>query len=116
MNESDAVKLTTGLCSKCSISPRRISLGKCRQRLCLTCHAAYIKEWRKAHKLTDAQKVKANARSYAKVYQKRGKLIPKPCEVCGEKAQKHHDDYSKPLEVRWFCARHHQRHHREMAA
>lgn len=30
------------------------------------------------------------------------------CEVCGEpNAQGHHDDYSKPYDVRWLCAVHH---------
>ena len=34
------------------------------------------------------------------------------CEVCGkEKAQGHHDDYFKPLEVRWLCPFHHKQHH-----
>jgi len=38
----------------------------------------------------------------------RGKVIPQPCEVCGEaKTQAHHDDYAKPLEVRWLCVTHH---------
>jgi len=33
-----------------------------------------------------------------------GKLKRLPCELCyAEKAQAHHADYSKPLEVRWFC-------------
>ncbi len=36
-----------------------------------------------------------------------GKLIRQTCEVCGERSQAHHDDYSKPLEVRWLCAKHH---------
>jgi len=41
-----------------------------------------------------------------------GKLTKKPCEVCGkEKAQAHHDDYSKPLDVRWLCVKHHNEHH-----
>ena len=34
-----------------------------------------------------------------------GKLIKKPCYLCGnEKSQAHHDDYSKPLEVLWVCS------------
>ena len=36
-----------------------------------------------------------------------GRLIRKPCEVCGQKAHAHHEDYSKPLDVRWFCPLHH---------
>lgn len=42
------------------------------------------------------------------------KIERKPCEVCGEKAQAHHDDYSKPLEVRWLCPKHHSEHHVEV--
>ena len=33
------------------------------------------------------------------------------CIVCGEKAQAHHEDYSKPLEVIWLCQVHHADHH-----
>jgi hypothetical protein len=37
-----------------------------------------------------------------------GTLTRQPCEVCGaEKAHAHHDDYSKPLIVRWLCPAHH---------
>jgi hypothetical protein len=32
--------------------------------------------------------------------------------VCGNAAtHAHHDDYSKPLEVRWLCRAHHSEHH-----
>jgi len=41
---------------------------------------------------------------------KKDALTPKPCEVCGstENVQAHHDDYSKPLDVRWLCALDHK--------
>lgn len=42
-----------------------------------------------------------------------GKLEKKPCEVCGSvKSEAHHEDYSKPLEVRWLCRQHHAEIHR----
>jgi hypothetical protein len=43
---------------------------------------------------------------------RRGRLIRLPCEVCGStKSAGHHDDYSKPLEVRWLCRVHHDELH-----
>lgn len=40
------------------------------------------------------------------------KLSKQLCEKCGSnKVQAHHDDYSKPLEVRWLCAIHHKEVH-----
>jgi hypothetical protein len=42
---------------------------------------------------------------------RRGRLNRQPCEVCGDSAQAHHDDYSKPLEVRWLCRKHHNEFH-----
>lgn len=43
---------------------------------------------------------------------KTGKLIKKPCLVCNKKAQAHHEDYSKPLKVKWLCPTHHMAEHR----
>lgn len=41
-------------------------------------------------------------------------LFKKPCEVCGNpNVDAHHDDYGKPLEVRWLCVRHHHAAHRK---
>ena len=51
----------------------------------------------------------------------KGVLIPEPCEVCGifgkdEKGKRmvhaHHDNYNKPLEVRWLCQKHHMEWHK----
>ena len=42
-----------------------------------------------------------------------GRLKRQPCEVCGKDiAQAHHDDYSKPLDVRWLCTTHHAEWHK----
>jgi hypothetical protein len=49
---------------------------------------------------------------------KAGELRRQPCEVCGESrlfwVVAHHEDYDKPLDVRWFCHKHHIRRHREL--
>jgi hypothetical protein len=43
---------------------------------------------------------------------KKGLMIRLPCEVCGlAKSEAHHDDYSKPLDVRFLCRKHHLEHH-----
>lgn len=83
------------------------------QRYCKACHAAYMREWRKDHPLTGQARLRHNARKYAHTYKSRGHITPKPCEVCGTKQglEMHHDDYRKPLLVRWFCREHHLAHH-----
>lgn len=40
------------------------------------------------------------------------RLFKEPCAVCGaEAAEAHHDDYLKPLNVRWLCPAHHKEWH-----
>jgi len=42
----------------------------------------------------------------------RGKLTRQPCEACGATpVEAHHDDYSRPLDVRWLCTPCHRAHH-----
>lgn len=46
-----------------------------------------------------------------------GKIVRQPCEVCGDpKTQGHHEDYSKPLDVRWLCFKHHREAHGQTVA
>lgn len=43
-----------------------------------------------------------------------GRVVPQPCGECSApKAQAHHDDYSKPLQVRWLCAGCHSKLHNQ---
>lgn len=52
---------------------------------------------------------KARAHGAVSYAVRAGWLKRLPCEVCGsEKSEAHHDDYSKPLEVRWLCLPHHR--------
>lgn len=90
------------ICSKCSKENDRPN-----QRYCKACHAAYMSEWRVTHPLNAAHKRRDIARSYAKEYRKRGKLIPEPCRICGAKAEMHHPDHELPLIVVWLCRRCH---------
>jgi len=38
----------------------------------------------------------------------KGQLIRQPCECGRQETDAHHDDYSRPLDVRWVCRRCHQ--------
>ncbi len=91
-------------CSKCGQPNDRLP-----QRYCRVCHAAYARAHRPRHAdLPPDQRQRAVARAYANVYQRRGKIAPEPCSMCHDPvAQKHHDDYSRPLQVRWLCRKCH---------
>jgi hypothetical protein len=117
-----------GICADCGIEhDRKRSKKDFRPAgYCNKCHALREKERRalcvkglikiknpprgriKQRDMSDEEKLKANCRSYANVYQRRGKLKKEPCEKCGcLDSHKHHENYSKPLEVRWFCIKCH---------
>lgn len=67
---------------------------------------------RRHSELSEEQRRKANTRSYSNVLQRRGVLVRQPCEGCGsDDAQKHHDDYADPRNVRWLCRRCHMQEH-----
>ena len=109
------VGLRKATCSKCDSPLELHRIGV--HTYCLKCHARNMRETRPKHsELNELAKLKANARAYAHVYVKRGVIKKESCQVCGAKAQMHHDDYSKPTQVRWFCRAHHLDIHRKKAA
>jgi hypothetical protein len=88
-----------------------------RKERCDKCQLIIDREKCKA----DAKKYRASANGYKSLVRsmtfqaiQKGLLIKKSCEVCGtnEKVEAHHDDYTKPLEVRWLCRHHHREHHK----
>lgn len=64
---------------------------------------AAVVRWRQNHK----DRRKAHIAVFVAV--RNGTLKKKPCEQCGDtkRIHAHHDDYSKPLKVRWLCPVHH---------
>ena len=59
---------------------------------------------------------KAKARRAVSYAVRTGKLKRQPCGVCGERAEAHHENYSRPLEITWLCLKHHRDRHRELAS
>ena len=65
-------------------------------------------------KVIQANSIKVKARQAVRnaIYWKG--LKRSPCEVCNEpKTHAHHEDYSKPLEVKWLCPTHHGEKHQK---
>lgn len=57
-------------------------------------------------------KVKLRARGTVRNHVFHGKLKRQPCEKCGKpNAHAHHEDYTKPLQIKWLCAKHHKELH-----
>lgn len=93
-----------------SYCPQCFSFVENRQGIwCKPCKAALMRKNRvKYANLPIDERIKSIARSSANVAQKRGKIEVGSCRQCGgNKAQKHHNDYGKPLEVIWLCRRCH---------
>lgn len=66
------------------------------------------------YKLRFAEKNPEKVAAHMEVYKAKrsGRLVPEPCETCGsDESHAHHEDYSKPLEVRWLCQPCHNREH-----
>jgi ribosomal protein S27AE len=100
-------------CSKCgketAISARKLAA---RDYRCSACrwNPEKGRELRRAYRKRYPEKRRAHAAVYRAV--RSGKLVRQNCEQCGKPdSQAHHDDYSKPLDVRWLCGECHETEH-----
>jgi hypothetical protein len=58
------------------------------------------------------EKFRSAARRKTRTALESGVLVRLSCEVCGNSAtDAHHEDYSRPLDVKWLCRRHHRERH-----
>lgn len=75
-----------------------------------------VRERLASKKKREHQPEKVSARNAVNAAVRRGDLIkPVACESCNQEKRLtgHHDDYSKPLVVRWLCYSCHGKEHRE---
>jgi len=71
-----------------------------------------VKEEKLEKSRTYNKSVKGRASQKLRDAVRQGKIKRQPCEKCHEpNADGHHDDYSKPLDVRWLCRKCHAQHH-----
>lgn len=69
---------------------------------------------RASKRYQDVHPEKVLAHSLVQRAVRTGKLARQACEICnGPKSEAHHDDYTKPLMVRWLCRQHHMELHRK---
>lgn len=121
-----------GVCKRCCNAARKSNYWGNRERE-LEYHRRYALvpsriESQKRYSQTEGRKL--SHRSYVREYAKlnplkhiarrlindaisNGLLVRGSCEICGELlTHGHHDDYSKPMSVRWLCKKHHAEWHR----
>lgn len=102
-----------------------ITAGRIKNRdyICSVCSRAYARTRRPALRLLWSESFKKRyadpverprllARRRTIRLIKKGVLVRQPCEVCGlSEVEAHHDDYSRPADVRWLCRAHHRELH-----
>lgn len=57
-------------------------------------------------------KKRRKARSVLNHYLRDNKIKRPNCELCSEVGEAHHEDYDKPLVVKWLCFKHHRLYHK----
>ena len=109
-----------GLCSKCKTCQKVYDKARVHHAHRVEARAIYAQtdegriasnrakaEWRKRNP------EKSRAHRIIAYHVRKGNITRQACEACGNnETHAHHDDYSKPLNVRWLCNEHHAEWHR----
>lgn len=98
--------------------PRSVAMKDGHMHRCSECNKRYCRErYAKKTEWYTSREAKVprfvrRARQALSSAVRSGRLVRLPCTVClSGKAEGHHDDYSKPLEVVWLCKEHHRQRH-----
>ncbi len=110
-------------CRSCSFLRRAERFHKDRRspdglaRRCRDCVSKATRAWAKRNRdrknATDRawkrrNRRKDHAHGAVRTALRTGRLIKRPCEVCGAaRVEAHHPDYRRKLLVQWLCKRHH---------
>ena len=105
-----------------AIRPRGLRRSSCR-----ACERKRLAIWRERNRSrfretkADWQAKNGEKRAAHKAVERAlriGEMVAQPCERCGtdHNVHAHHDDYARPLEVKWLCPLHHGERHRELRA
>ena len=116
-----------GTCPKCERAaymrawyrlPGNAERARASQRSSRVSRIEEVRAYDRARGYRPSAPEKERARTAVKVALLAGTLERQPCEVgvdCAGRIEAHHDDYSRPLNVRWLCRRHHGEAHRLVA-
>lgn len=127
------------VCLTCGRSSDVVSFNNSQRTRCVDCHGramavyrstdasrisarrsqqAYYRKNKSALNLQRPERSMRRTKEQQSAYNKvayalrHGSLTKQPCEICGnESVHAHHDDYARPLDVRWLCSEHHGQHH-----
>lgn len=115
------------LAKKCKNCANNFKANSNSQLCCLSCRPLARqknnKKWQNTYYMKNKQEKLIKTKKYNKSEKgiasqklrsavRYGKIVRQPCEVCQTpKAQGHHTDYSKPLDVKWLCPKHHREEH-----
>lgn len=122
-NRNPRVRFNCDYCGK-EATDRPSHFNRKKRHFCsMQCRADYVREIvpkeeqnRYGTGFNPAEREKRKkARSILNHYLRDKKIKRPSCEVCGSlNTEAHHDDYDRPLDVKWLCFIHHRERHKQL--